>query len=517
MRKHMILAEAYGLQMLLLEGRMDFLKTKYAPLISASPLLVKDFEKKMNVKPSPDIGEKVIDYVAGFDPDKAKKYTQWLLDLLMKRNIRLEDLHRAADTLAEFDKVKNRLPVEQRDIRRFKKMADLCDVLGAPVAKTGGEVKREYEQKMYEQADVILDNATYRIVIPRTKEASCFFGRNTQWCTAAENHNMFDNYSKRGPLYIVLDKKANQRWQFFFNAPESQFMDERDEPINIDLFSNEHTEIIKFFASRGLFFSFAQRLSIEGYSRDLLIDLENRIGETFGTEGYINDGEHLVFIKSSNLYKFVFEYGDASLSWAAKVLQGKIEVDNSEMPLEEFRTTLFNNIPYRDKENLFSYLMRKYIVELRTVKKYYGTDPLKLQNIVNDEELNQLISTSYTEGRRAGAEIQPQLEDYFRATLAENNVFFKKGSEWVKEASWNSALCVALPVDKIIEEMSKNNDIPFDCPMIRQMGTYNPSMKLPPGETSVEYAFTGFSLFDAQKQFLIDIKNLPNYRKTARI
>lgn len=517
MRKNILLAEMYGLQTILLEGRLDFLKTKYAPLIIANAQLINDFETQTKLKKSPDIGEKLIDYVARFDPDKAKKYTQWMLDLLMKRNIRLEDLPRVTDNLAKFSKVKDRLPIEQRDIQRFKTIAALGDALAPPVAKTSGDVNREYEQEMYQQAEVLLNNNTYRIVVPKTKEASCFFGRNTEWCTAAKENNRFDNYSKEGPLYIVLDKKNNNRWQFFFDGDDPQFMDERDERINIDVFANDHPEIVKFFASIGRYFSYALRLKIEGYTPDLLNDLSELIETTVGTEGYINDGKYLAFTKSSKIEIFVHEYGDDSLNWALKVLQGKIEIDKTEVSFDSFKTILFNNIPYKDKESLLAYLMQKHIVALRTSKVYYGRDPLQLQDIVHDADLDLILENAYTEGKRAGAEIATQLEEYFIASFRRNDVFFEINGEWVKDFSWTSPLCVAISVDKIIEEMARNDDIVQCCPIIERIMNYNPYMTSPPGEPMVEYAFSGFSCRSAQNQFLTDIKNLPNYSKTARI
>jgi hypothetical protein len=72
--------------------------------------------------------------------------------------------------------------------------------------------------------------------------ASCFFGRNTRWCTTSrdKNDNMFNAYAKDGPLFVILDKQSNKRWQFHFDLGQSmelrmqqnQFMDEKDHEVN---------------------------------------------------------------------------------------------------------------------------------------------------------------------------------------------------------------------------------------------------------------------------------------------
>lgn len=61
---------------------------------------------------------------------------------------------------------------------------------------------------------------------------------NTRWCTAAKKDNMFDEYNKEGPLYIILHKPTNRRWQFHLRG--QQFMDERDNDTNFIKFNKQY-------------------------------------------------------------------------------------------------------------------------------------------------------------------------------------------------------------------------------------------------------------------------------------
>jgi hypothetical protein len=102
---------------------------------------------------------------------------------------------------------------------------------------------------MYKQAEIVFNDADYRIVIPKTRAASCHFGVNTQWCTAATgSYNYFDDYNNKGPLYIVLEKKTNTRWQFQFET--GSFMDEMDRSIDRAAFVKAHPKVAAFFAAR---------------------------------------------------------------------------------------------------------------------------------------------------------------------------------------------------------------------------------------------------------------------------
>lgn len=190
-------------------------------------------------------GEKnIIDYVSEFDPSKTKANTQWLLNLILKDNIQFEDLPEANNILINFEKNKQKLPVEKRDINKFKNLGDMFEILNGPLEKTKSEVNKEIEQ----QVNIVYNSPSYKIVIPKTFKASCHYGVNTRWCTTSSD-SMFQHYSKQGPLYIILDKKNNKRWQFSFAA--KQYMDEMDRRIDVNSFLSAHPELDKFFEKMG--------------------------------------------------------------------------------------------------------------------------------------------------------------------------------------------------------------------------------------------------------------------------
>jgi hypothetical protein len=57
-------------------------------------------------------------------------------------------------------------------------------------------MKNEAEFYANGQATLLYNDSTIKIVIPHTKEASIFFGRNTNWLTAiTESENIFEQYT----------------------------------------------------------------------------------------------------------------------------------------------------------------------------------------------------------------------------------------------------------------------------------------------------------------------------------
>jgi hypothetical protein len=270
------LMEIQHLRGILLESRLDFLRNKYIPL------LVVKIEKLMNsndqfddedfgdllgvlgvqgrysvdpalsdediARTNEDIARKTFDWIVSLDPNIHKKNAQWLLDGFTRDRWIPEDGYKAIDLLGIYDRVKHLMPVEQRDIRYFRDFPSLYTAIRPYEARQSNRaVDRQLDAEMHKQAEVVYDGPDYKIVIPKTKEASCYFGMNTQWCTAAKNsYNAFADYNTSGPLYIILDKKNNERWQFHFGSAP-QFMDETDAPIDKEQFVADHPKLMEIF------------------------------------------------------------------------------------------------------------------------------------------------------------------------------------------------------------------------------------------------------------------------------
>mgnify|MGYP000849056617 FL=1 len=254
MREHLLLVERLIIEQRLLEDRVSYLRQNYLKRLETSGIaerLPANVRAQVEAVDSSSIDtplpEKLFLYILAFDPDPTKRHAQWLLNMLLKNNMQVEDLPEARDLLSKFISAKGALPPDQKDINRYRSLGALAAVVDSGTEYLSNrEIDRRLERAMLAQADVLLDTSEYRIVVPKTEEASCFFGVNTRWCTAARSSvNYFNHYNRQGPLYIVLHKPTNRRWQFHF--PSKQFMDETDTQINLEAFKAEHPKIARFF------------------------------------------------------------------------------------------------------------------------------------------------------------------------------------------------------------------------------------------------------------------------------
>ena len=98
------------------------------------------------------------------------------------------------------------------------------------------------------------------------KDAACFYGGyhlepqrgETRWCTSSPGTSWFDNYIKKGPLYVVIpntpkafsgveigEKSGLPSARYQFHFPDKQFMDAADRQINLVNFLNSEEPGLK--------------------------------------------------------------------------------------------------------------------------------------------------------------------------------------------------------------------------------------------------------------------------------
>lgn len=214
----------------LLEDRLDYLEKKY-PIISIKHDHLAKLEKAKDI----------IQYFAeNADPTFSKKYTDWIIIQYKNGNVRQEDAPRIHATLKNFDKFKSKL--KNKDINFYKHLDELEQQLESHLGtKSNREVVKEIKHK---GADKVLDKNDIVVYKIKNKEAACYYGKGTKWCTAADNYNRFDSYNNKGPLYIIFAKDMHgklAKYQFHFET--DSYMDENDRSINLEDLVKKNPEL----------------------------------------------------------------------------------------------------------------------------------------------------------------------------------------------------------------------------------------------------------------------------------
>lgn len=190
------------------------------------------------------------------DPTQNKKYVNWMITRYLRGDVRrLEDFPaRITNALEYYDRLKRKkkLESEHTDINKIKDIEEVVQYYKKKAEEEGSgdlaskrEKEKSIEQQMYDEGDakLVYNDSEFKIVVPVSHKASCYFGKNTRWCTTGTASTYHDMYSRQGPLYIILHKPTNTRWQFHFGS--QQYMDEEDDPINVADFFAEHPKVMK--------------------------------------------------------------------------------------------------------------------------------------------------------------------------------------------------------------------------------------------------------------------------------
>lgn len=166
------------------------------------------------------------------DPTKKQDFMVYISNMYLKKEFKLEDVSRIKKELETFLKVKNKLT--NKDISSYKTLDQLYDTL-APFAGASEDDLKSNKAKVKDLksgAKYLINTPDFKIIVPETKEAACFYGAGTKWCTAADENNMFDHYNEGGKLYIIIAKQDGKDRKFQLHVEHDQFMNERDQAVS---------------------------------------------------------------------------------------------------------------------------------------------------------------------------------------------------------------------------------------------------------------------------------------------
>jgi len=225
------------------------------------------------------------------------KYTQWLIKMFMSpkldvdydnpnykqelkrvRDLFMEDLYKVTEDLTKYERFKNRLPQEARDINKLtpETLYDQVKDFSLEKTKASKEEKKE-ASKTYAHpgADIVYRGSNWTVAKISDqgqlgKDAAIFYGGShltptqgeTRWCTSSPGLNWFENYIKKGPLYVVIPNSPQKftgsmdigeksglpalRYQFHF--PDNQYMDPADRQIDlIDFLVKQEEGLREYF------------------------------------------------------------------------------------------------------------------------------------------------------------------------------------------------------------------------------------------------------------------------------
>ena len=195
------------------------------------------------------------------DSDITKgKYARFLIESFLNDKFLEEDLigglnSTVGQAISLFHKHKSKLPINERSVYALDKETgkvlyqspgDLWSSVKQYQGELSGkELKREEQEQIYRETEFVYkdEETGFQIISPLTEESAKWRGRGTRWCTSADNDNMFWDYAKDDPLFILL-MPDNDKLQLWKNGNKIQFMDDADNDVTLD-YIEQHWNILE--------------------------------------------------------------------------------------------------------------------------------------------------------------------------------------------------------------------------------------------------------------------------------
>ena len=195
---------------------------------------IDDFNRKYGSKYTPEQASRII---AGVP----LKYLDWVGKTFDNINFD-NNLPILISTLNKFDRLGVNLP--NTDINAYKALGQMVQAIKDYEERP----RRDYKQM--QGGNVVFDDGKHFVVNPTTHESSCYYGRGTKWCTAANSDYQFKQYNDDGKLFYILDRTKATDDPLYkiavlrkFNG-ENTFFDAIDERINSPESLNNYKEIM---------------------------------------------------------------------------------------------------------------------------------------------------------------------------------------------------------------------------------------------------------------------------------
>jgi hypothetical protein len=198
----------------------------------------------------------------------------------------------------------HRIEESDRDITKFSNLRDFTNFVQKKMNELGDEeiwgdnthrkkVNMDDKQKSAKN-DIkkFYEDDEWLVISPNSYEASCYWGDNTEWCTAyKDDDSYYESYTQDGPLYININKQTKEKYQFHFES--NSFMNQWDCEIDTPILDN------MYGATEGLK-NFYKKLSTEINQPEIYLTLtfsENEYGRPYDV---FNFGDRWVYYHSGN-------------------------------------------------------------------------------------------------------------------------------------------------------------------------------------------------------------------------
>lgn len=176
------------------------------------------------------------------------KLVQWMMLRFLARDFTLEELPRVGAALTGF--VDHIVKSQQKGLGGIQQYRTLNDLETAVeiASNPPPSVKQQRKVAKLEGAEKVFESPEVTILRINTEEASCLYGKGTKWCVSGTNDNMFDGFTRWGPLYLLLTRDKRK---FMIHVERNQSQDEQNQYVSPKELGQRYPTLMPWFRHLG--------------------------------------------------------------------------------------------------------------------------------------------------------------------------------------------------------------------------------------------------------------------------
>ena len=111
--------------------------------------------------------------------------------------------------------------------------------------------KREKERAAKKEAEKVFEDGDVIGIRAITHNASCYYGSGTRWCTAGQQPDYFNKYTKDGKLYYFIDKSnRRQKIALYIKDGDATVFDAADASHDVEFLFHVYPEVEDFVVEK---------------------------------------------------------------------------------------------------------------------------------------------------------------------------------------------------------------------------------------------------------------------------
>jgi hypothetical protein len=250
--------------------------------------------------------------------------------------------------------------------------------------------KREKEREAKKEAERVFEDGDVIGIRAITHNASCYYGSGTRWCTAGQQPDYFNKYTRDGKLYYFIDKSnRRQKIALYIKDGDPTVYDAADTGHDVDFLYHVYPEVENFVIEKllggGKVKAGFERIK-DGTISSWNADRVDPLITSYNRDNEDNVTLNLDFNARDNDYFDLFEWneGDGDRMYLDISLSsyGTGEIFDSYYAEEEWKEGyLFSNFDDEQIKRLQTYMkiINPKLYECTLGLKEYGNDDCKIK------------------------------------------------------------------------------------------------------------------------------------------